>query len=56
MITCAVCDDDYVYAERIKEKIQEYALQKDIQCAVDVYGSGEELLTNDAVRAAYLGA
>ncbi len=44
MITCAVCDDDYVYAERIKEKIQEYALQKDIQCAVDVYGSGEELL------------
>lgn len=44
MLTCAVCDDDSVFRECIREKIREYAKQKNILCQVDMYGSGEELL------------
>ena len=44
MLTFAVCDDDSVYRECIKEKILDYADRKNIICQVDVYGSGEELL------------
>lgn len=44
MITCAVCDDDSVFTDRIREKIEEYAKAKDISCKIDVYSSGEEVL------------
>ncbi|NLG02762.1 MAG: response regulator transcription factor, partial [Clostridia bacterium] len=47
VIRCAVCDDDASFLKQIETNILAYAKQKQLQCRIDTYSSGEELLQSE---------
>ena len=44
MFKIAVCDDESLFAENLKELISDYMTEKDLVCEIDTYISGKKLL------------
>lgn len=44
MFKIAVCDDESLFAENLKELISNYMTEKDLVCEIDTYISGKKLL------------
>lgn len=45
MIKIAVCDDEIIFAEKMKIIIDTYCMKKQIPCEIDLYQSGKEFIT-----------
>ena len=48
MLKIAVCDDEEIFADRIKKLLEKQLINKGIEYKVDVYSSGIELANPDS--------
>ncbi|MCM1233744.1 MAG: LytTR family DNA-binding domain-containing protein [Ruminococcus flavefaciens] len=53
IIKIAVCDDEIIFAEKMKTIIDTYCMRKQIPCEVDLYQSGKEFIANTVKMAGY---
>lgn len=44
MLRIAICDNEILFAEQLKERISEYMIKKGLVFEIDIYSSGEALL------------
>ena len=53
MLKVAICDDEYIFAEKIQSLLSEYLKQKKIQSNISIYHSGKELIELGSGMAQY---
>lgn len=53
IIKIAVCDDEIVFAEKMKTIIETYCVEKQILCEVDLYQSGREFVADNIKMVGY---
>lgn len=44
MFRIAICDDESLFAEELKELLSGYMMEKGLVFEIDIYGSGEALI------------
>ncbi|MCD7825791.1 MAG: hypothetical protein LUH14_07525 [Clostridiaceae bacterium] len=53
VIKIAICDDEMIFAEKLKAIIEFYCNENQIPCVVDIYCSGKKFLADNAKMMKY---
>ena len=53
MINIAICDDESIYGNELKSKVEEYLYELNVACDVDMYNSGTSLIEAGVAMAKY---